>query len=203
MKRLVLFLFLSLLTGCSLFQFTTEDNAAPHLLFQSSLPAIPDRIFISDFKPVIKLDMNLYILEDGSVGKVVFIKGIGDEAWDSLAAESILKWKYSPAHVDNHNVKIWLRQTAEVQLENPEYFILAEIICPTQLEADSIYISLENGIDFNGFTNLPDGDKNVELGKVDIHLFPHNIYTELAYLEKDHYTKPFKYGDNYVIFKKK
>jgi hypothetical protein len=147
--------------------------------------------------------MNLYILEDGSVGQVKFIKGIGDEVWDSLAAESVLKWKYSPAHVDHHNVKIWLRQTAVVQLQNPKYLVLAEIICPTQVEADSIYISLENGKDFNGFTAMPDDDKNVDLGKVDINLFPQNISAELAYLEKDQYTKPLKYGDKYVIFKRK
>ncbi len=203
MKRLIFLLCLVFLAGCSCFQHTTENNTAPQLLFQYPLPAVPNRIFISDFKPVIKIEMNLYILEDGSVGQVKFIKGIGDEVWDSLAAESVLKWKYSPAHVDHHNVKIWLRQTAVVQLQNPKYLVLAEIICPTQVEADSIYISLENGKDFNGFTAMPDDDKNVDLGKVDINLFPQNISAELAYLEKDQYTKPLKYGDKYVIFKRK
>jgi hypothetical protein len=187
------------LSGCSVIQRTTENNYAPQLLVQYPLPTVTGPILKPDFK----IEMNLYIQEDGSVGKVVFIKGSGDNVWDSLAMESVLKWKYSPAHVDHHNVKIWLNQVALVEIQNPKYLMLAEIVCPTLDEADSVYTSLENGKDYNGFTAMPDDDKNIDLGKVDIHLFPHNISSELVYLEKDEYTKPLKFGDSYVIFKRK
>jgi hypothetical protein len=176
-----------------------ENNSAPQLLIQYPLPAVTGTIL----KPYFKIEMNLYIKEDGSVGKVVFVKGSGDKVWDSLAAESVLKWKYSPAHVDHHNVNIWLNQVAVVELQNPKYLALVEIVCPTPEEADSVYVSLKNGNDFDGLKALPDDDKNIDLGKVDIHLFPENIRCELAYLERDQYTKPIKFGDSYVIFKRK
>jgi hypothetical protein len=166
---------------------------------QYPLPIVTRAIY----RPNLKIEMDLLILKDGSVGQVKFIKGSGDKEWDSLAAETILKWKYSPAHVDHHSVKIWIHQVAVVEFQNPKYLVLSEILCPTLEEADSIYTSLENGKDFNGLTAMPDDDKNVDLGKVDIHLFPENISSELVYLEKDQYTKPLKFGDNYVIFKRK
>jgi hypothetical protein len=203
MKRLMLFLFLSLLTGCSLLQQTAENNFAPQLLMQYPLPTITRAIY----RPNLKIEMDLYILEDGSVGKVKFVNGSGDKDWDSLAVESILKWKYSPAHVDHHSVKIWLHQVAVVQYQDPEYLVLAEILCPTLEEADSIYLALQNGKNFDELialkSDLPDKDIACNLGKVNIRLYPGYIFSELSYLEKEQYTKPLKYGDKYVIFMRK
>lgn len=203
MKRLILFLCFGFLTGCSLLQNTTENNFAPQLLLQSPLPAVTHAIA----KPNLKIEMDLLILEDGSVGKVRFITGSGDQVWDSLATESILQWKYSPAHVDHHSVKIWLHQVAVVEFMDPQYVLLAEILCPTLEDADSIYAALENGKNFDELAalhkTLSNYEKNGDLGKVDIHLYPKNIRSEISYLSRDQYTRPLKYGDKYVIFKRK
>ncbi len=203
MKRLVFFLSLIFLTGCSFFQQTTENNFAPQLLMQYPLPVITSSVYKLNFK----IEMDLYIKEDGTVGKVKFVKSSGDKEWDSLAAESILKWKYSPARVDNHSINIWFHQSAVVEYQDPKYLFLSEIICPSLEEADTIYTALENGRNFDELaalqTLLYDHDRAGDLGKIDICLYPKNIRTELSYLEKDQYTKPLKYGDNYVIFKRK
>jgi TonB family protein len=203
MKRFMFFLLLSLLTGCSLLQQTTENNFAPQLLIQSPLPVVTQAIA----RPNLKIEMDLFILKDGSVGKVKLVNGSGDKVWDSLAVETILKWKYSPAQVDHHSVNIWLHQIAIVEYMDPKYLVLAEIICPTVEEADSIYAALENGKNFDDLaafqSALPDHEKNGDLGNVDIRLYPEHIRSELSYLEKDQYTKPLKYGYKYVIFKRK
>jgi hypothetical protein len=203
MKRVIFFICLIFLTGCSLMQQTTENNFAPQLLIQDPLPTVTQQIARSN----LRIEMDLYILEDGSVGQVKFVKGSGDKTWDSLAAETILKWKYSPAHVDHHSVKIWLHQVAIVEYLDPQYVFLAEILCPTLEEADSIYTALNDGKDFNELAALQKDlsglDKNGDLGKVDIRLYPKHIRAEIAYLGRDEYTKPLKYGDRYVIFKRK
>ena len=202
MKRLIFFLGLLFLTGCSMFQPTADNNVAPQLLIQDPLPIVKRDIA----KPNLRIEMDLLILEDGSVGKVNFISGSGDKEWDSLAAKTVLNWKYSPAHVDHHTVKIWMHQVAVVEYADPEYVALAEILCPTLEEADSVYTALENGKDFDELVSMqkaPEGGKIGDLGKVDIRLYPQHIRSELAFLTKDRYTKPLKYGDNYVIFKRK
>jgi hypothetical protein len=203
MKRLMLFLFLSLLTGCAIFQQTAENNIAPQLLMQYPLPALTQ----PSYRPNLKIEMDLYIMEDGSVGKVNLIKGSGDNDWDSLAIKSIFNWKYSPAHVDHHFVKIWLHQEALVQSKYPEYLVLTEILCPTLDNANSIYTALQNGKNFDELSALKsvllDKDTASNLGKVDIHLYPEYIFSELSYLEKEQFTKPLKYGDKYVIFIRK
>ena len=158
-------------------------------------------------RPYFHIEMDLLILPDGSVGKVNLISGSGDNTWDSLATEAILKWKYSPAHVDHHNVKIWMHQVARVEYQGPKYVTLAEILCPTLEEADSVYSDLEKGKSFDDLAALypasPDHEKNGDLGQVDIRLYPEHIRLQLAFLGKDEYTKPLKYGDKYVIFKRK
>jgi hypothetical protein len=203
MKRLIFFLFFSVLTGCSLFQQVTENNFAPQLLILYPLPTLTPAIARLN----LRIEMDLLILEDGSVGQVHFINGSGNKEWDSLAAEAILKWKYSPAHVDHHSVKIWLRQVAIVEYQAPKYLVLSEILCATLGEADSIYAALENGKDFSKLAAmqmaLPNHDKNGDLGKIDIRLYPERIRSELDSLGRDQYTKPLKYGDNYVIFMRK
>jgi hypothetical protein len=141
------------------------------LHIQYPLPDIPSTIHNPDFK----IEMNLYIQEDGSVGKVIVIKSSGDNVWDLLAAESVLKWNYSQTHADHHNIKIWLNQVAIVEFRDPKYLVLTKIICPTLEEADSVYKSLKNGIDFEELTAIFDDDKNVGLVKIDIHLIPQNI----------------------------
>ena len=203
MKRLILFLGLLFLTGCSIFQPTADNNVAPQLLIEYPLPIVTRAIA----RPNLQIEMDLLILEDGSVGKVNLISGSGDKVWDSLAVQTVLKWKYSSAHVDHHNVKIWLHQVALVEYRDPQYVFLAEILCPTLEEADSVYTDLENGKDFDELADLhaalPDHEKNGDIGKVDIRLYPEHIRTQLAYLGKDKYTKPLKYGDKYIIFKRK
>jgi hypothetical protein len=204
MKQLLLFcMFFTFLTGCSMWQETAESNFAPQLLIQYPLPNISQSIA----RPNLRLEMDLLILEDGSVGTVKIINGSGNSIWDSLAAETILKWKYSPAHVDHHNIRIWMRQIAIVEYQDPQYLHLAEILCPTIEEADSIYAALENGKNFDELAalqkTLPDFDKNGDLGNVDIRLYPERIRCTLAFLTRESYTKPLKYGDKYVIFKRK
>ncbi len=200
MKLLFFFLSLVCLWGCSVFQNSTK-NIAPRLLLQQPLPAVSSKM-----QPGLKLSMDLYVKTDGTVGAVKLLNTSGDKNWDSLAIESIKKWQFTPAVVDDKDVGIWMRQTVVIEYMDPQIIPLAEIVCPTLEEADSVYEALDKGNDFGDLAVLHSIAKSKEqkgnLGKIDIRRYPENIRQELIKLQADEYTSPMEYGNNYIILKR-
>lgn len=179
----------------------TTDNVAPKLLMQEPLP--PDS---KSIQANLKLNMDLLINSDGTVGKVRLLNSSGDKEWDSLAINSIRKWKYTPAMINEKPVAIWLRQSAIVAYMDPKFLSLAEIVCPTYEEADSVYNALLTGNDFSKLVakySVSDSkNHNGNIGTVDIRYYPENIRQELISLIDENFTKPLEFGNQFIILKK-
>jgi peptidyl-prolyl cis-trans isomerase C len=89
---------------------------------------------------------------------------------------------------------------------DPQYIKLAEILCISKEEADSVYNVIEQGQNFNELAMRYSVDPSREmggvLGEVNINVFPENIRKALSRININVYTKPIKYGDLYAIFKR-
>jgi hypothetical protein len=187
--------------GCSSMQQMNEGTA-PKLLIQSPLPPFPETLT----RPVFELETVLFIMEDGTVGKTRMLKGSGDATWDSLALSSIRQWRFTPARMDNKPVGSWFHMQSTLRYANPQLMNLAEILCTTEDEADSVYNAIQQGQNFNElamrYSVDPSREMSGMLGEVDINLYPENIRKPLNKLSIDGYTKPLQYGDLYAIFKR-
>jgi parvulin-like peptidyl-prolyl isomerase len=179
-----------------------SDGSAPQLLIQSQLPPIP----VTILKPIFELDVVMFVMEDGTVGKTRMLKGSGDAVWDSLAISSIKQWHFTPARMDNKPVGSWFHMQSILRYADPQYMKLAEILCTSVEEADSVYKVIEQGQNFNELAMRYSVDPSREmggmLGEVNINVFPENIRRPLSKLVMNDYTKPIKYGDLYAIFKR-
>ncbi len=201
MKQAILFFCLCCLVGCSSMPYAT-DASAPQLLIQYPLPPAPE----SMRQPEFQIDMILFILEDGSVGKAKLLKGIDDPTWDTLAVATIKQWRFAPARMDNRPISTWFRLKTTVQSASPVNMSLAEILCTNVDVADSIYELLKQGKDFSElaikYSVSPSRDKKGMLGEVNINIYPENIRKTIGSLLPNDFTKPVKYGDLWAIFKR-
>jgi TonB family protein len=178
------------------------DGSVPKLLIQSPLPPFSETLK----QPVFELETVMFIQEDGSVGKTRMLKGSGDAAWDSLALASMKQWRFTPARMDNKPVGSWFHMQSTLRYANPLHMNLAEILCTTAEEADSVYDAIDKGQNFNElamkYSVDPSREMNGMLGDVDINMYPENIRKSLSKLIINDYTKPIQYGDLYAIFKR-
>jgi TonB family protein len=178
------------------------DEAVPQLLFQYPLPAVPESIKQFSFD----LDMVLFILADGTVDKVRLLKGSDDSKWDTLAVESIKRWRFKSARMNNQPISTWYHLKTTVRYASPQLESLAEILCTTAEEADTVYKALEQGRDFSElamkYSVDPSREMNGILGEVNINMYPEDIRWTLQKLDVNEYTQPIKYGDLYAIFKR-
>lgn len=201
MKRVILFLGVCCLLGCSSMPYVT-DTSIPQLLIQYPLPPVPE----SMTRPEFQIDMILFILEDGSVGKARLLKGVGDESWDTLAVATIKKWRFTAARMENQPISTWYRLKTTVRSAVPVNMTLAEILCTSADVADSVHEALKQGKDFSElavkYSVSPSRDKKGMLGDVNINIYPENIRKILGRLSPNDFTRPAKYGDLYAIFKR-
>ena len=201
MKLLVVLFSLTCLAACSATDQLT-DITLPTLLEQQPLPPIP----VEMTGPQVQLDFELLVAKDGSVLEARLLSGSGDAEWDSAVLLSMRKWKYTPAYYKDKPLKLWLRQSAIVRFVETRCLCLAEISCGSMADADSAYTMLSGGSEFGevvqrysiGSTKESGG----ELGQVSIQQYPKDIQKMLEGLKAGEYTKPVKYNDQYVIFKK-
>ncbi len=153
-----------------------------------------------------RIELKIHVADDGSVPDVLFLDGSGSDEWDSAASTAIRKWKYSPARYQEKPVSIWLHQTAVIQFSEPQYLLLAEILCQTPEEADSAYALLEQGWSFSDvaekYSVASSRGMDGRLGTVNIQIYPQQIKIILARLNREQYTSPIKYGERYAIFKR-
>lgn len=202
MKTLMFLFCLVCLAGCTTFQQTEIGVRQPELLEQTSLPPISGSFYKNNFRLVIRM----LIDEEGKVLNAKFVSGSGNEEWDSMALQSIGNWRFSPALMNNHPVKIWVNQIALVRIQEPVFWSISEILCGTYETAWMVYDSLKAG---GNFADLAEKfsvaqSKNLKgyLGKVDINLYSAPIREKLTRLKDNEFTEPIQYGDRYIIFKK-
>lgn len=198
----VILIFILLLSGCSLFQPTESYIIQPRLLKQTALPPIKQSIFSDSFEFYCEMNIN----EKGDVIKVRIFNQAKDPIWDSLAASSMLNWKFSPAIIDGKPTSIAVRRKFRVVYQNPIYMQLAEIQLNDLELADSVYKLLLGGADFfevaKLFSLTYTSDKNGRLGNVDINFYSDEIQANLKKLDEGGFTKPLKYGELVIIFKR-
>ena len=201
MRLSILLLCIVCFIGCSSMKEIT-DGSVPQVLIQSQLPPFPETLT----RPVFELETVMFIKEDGTVGKTRMLKGSGDAAWDSLVLSSMKQWRFTPARIDNKPVGSWFHMKSTLRNASPQVMNLAEILCTTQEEADSVYNQIEQGQNFNElamrYSVDPSREMNGILGEVNINLYPENIRKPLGKLNVNGYTEPIKYGDLYAIFKR-
>jgi TonB family protein len=200
--RLVIFLLCVVcLVGCSSMK-QAFDPSIPQVLMKHPLPPIPETFSRMAFD----LDVVLFILEDGSISKARLLKGSGDAEWDTLALRSIKQWRFAPAHAGNQPVSTWFHLRTNVRYADLQIMNLAEILCTSSQEADTVYKAIKQGQDFGDlamkYSVDPSREMKGALGDVNINMYPEEINKTLEKLDVNAYTKPIKYGDLYVIFKR-
>lgn len=192
MKPSIILICLIILSGCSSVQ-QTSNNQIPLLLVQHPFPSVP----LSLNKPELLLTADIYIGEDGSVAEVILEKGSGIKSWDSIATEIIRTWQYIPRRIDNKPVACWVHQKMRVIVAEPLIYSLSALLCPSYELADSFYNDLVEGRKFEEIAG-----RHIDIGEVNIYQYSEFIRSSITKLNEGEFTKPIKYDDHYIIFKR-
>lgn len=203
MKALYLFLLAIVLwCGCASIQPQELPDKLPHLIEQEPFP--PMSYAISKTHP--EFDLKLQIEDNGEVLQAEILNPTGDAEWDSMAIQRIGKWRFSPAILAGHPIRMWVRIRAYVRTEEPRTMGLAEFVCIDPRLADSVYALLLSGEDFGRLVSLLSISKskanNGDLGQVDIHRYAQGVQKTLLQLKENEITEPLAMGQQYVIFKR-
>jgi parvulin-like peptidyl-prolyl isomerase len=202
MKKII-FVFLFFITsGCTVFQPGETTLIQPKLLKQSELPPLKETLFSNSFEFYCEMQINT----NGDVERAKILTGTGDAVWDSLAALSLLEWKYTPAIYDGHPIKLVVRRKIKVVFVEPKVFSIAEIQLDYLDDADSVYRALLNGADFTSlvliYSTSNSRANNGFIGNVNVKHFSEEISFAISQLKEGEFTKPLSYGEHYVIFKR-
>lgn len=202
MKKNIFIYLVFIIAGCSFFKPEDTTVTQPKLLKQSSLPPLTESIYNDKFEFICEMLVNT----NGDVERAKLLTRSGDATWDSLALLSLLKWKYSPAMLEDHPIKMLVRSKIIVLFSQPIIISLTEIELKNQAQADSVYNALMSGADFtelvSKYSISSSRNNKGLLGEVNVKLFSKNISTVLAELDEDEFTKPLSYGDHFIIFKR-
>jgi len=190
-----------ILGGCATVEQAFVPDTLPQLIRQEPLPLWPFRTVADE----VTLDIKIRIGSDGSVRDVSFLTPSLNEEWNVLALQTMRGWKFSPAIVNGRAIPLWIRQTIHLRFEEASYLRLAEIVCPDEQTADSVYALLDGGAPFDSlarvFSISESRSQGGFLGDVDLRTFPLFVRRELQNIRTDHITSPIMLGRNYVIFK--
>jgi TonB family protein len=191
-----------LLCGCATFELPDTSYSLPEVTYRSSLPPWP---FHSD-NVSLNMTFRIHVAVDGTVNGAIIETPSGSKEWDSLASAEVRKWRYSPALMNGQPAALWLRQTITMRFDKPLYMKIAELTCPEETLADSVYAMLLAGVSFDSlarqFSVSDSRDRGGVVGEVDLHTLPLHISKEVATLHKGEITKPLKLGRQYVIYKR-
>lgn len=192
----------TLLFSCSSMQMTGDEITGPELIDQYPLPPLPSSIQ----EPSITINLKLYISKDGSVQNVIVNDGRVDKKWISLAKESILKWKYLPAHVNNKPVNIWIFQRTIINIVPPKFLSLAEMKFDSLDTAQKVYSLLKEKKSFEelarNYSLLSAGKLSGQPAKVNVMNYSTEIRNKILELKYDEFTAPLKFNGKYIIFKR-
>jgi len=203
MKAVLLLILASIVAcGCATTQPVELPDKLPHLIEQEPFPPMSEAIS----KTHLQFDIRLQVAEDGSVSRAQLLDLTGDPQWDSIAQNQITKWKFSPAVHNGKAISMWVNIIARVKFQEPLLMRLAEIVCPNQAMADSLYGLLRNGQHFDllaaSFSIAPSKDKGGDLGTLDLCRYGEDVRRTIARLHENGYTEPIALGERFVIFKR-
>ncbi|MBF8295383.1 MAG: PpiC protein [Bacteroidetes bacterium] len=191
-----------LLCGCATFEPPDPSQSLPEVVYQSSLPPWP----FHTNKVSLNMTFRIHIAADGTVNKAIIETPSGSKEWDALAIAQVRKWRYSPALMNGQPAALWLRQTITLHFDEPLYMKIAELTCPQETLADSLYALLLAGASFDSlarqFSVSDSRTRGGVVGEMDVHTLPARISREVATLHGGEFTKPLKLGRQYVIYKR-
>lgn len=201
MKYLITFLFMVLI-GCSATQHISVPIEQPELISTAPLPPLASVSYAGG----LNLRVMLHVMEDGTIADARLLESSGDSEWDSLALQSMKKWRYTPALRDGVPVDLWVRQLIVVQVQEPIILKLGELVSSNEHKADSLYTLLQNGADFDTLVKqtpgIPSHGQSGFRGAVDIATYPRHVRDQLKKLRLDEFTRPIRVGLNYVIYRR-
>jgi len=193
---------LLLLSGCTAPPTEIRIDRYPLLITSSPLPPPPGWYQRNE----LVLEVRLYVAADGSVRELSWIESSNDREWDAKAEQAILTWKYAPAMEGGKPVGLWVRNTVRVRFEEPVVFPLAEIVCPTKELADSVYVQLRAGAEFETLAKAvsigPERSAGGYRGMTNIGTFPTAVRDVLRELREGEITKPLPLGEWFVIYRR-
>ena len=192
-----------LFVGCASSTLPTYLDQTPQLVETTALPPLPTSVVL---KKEVTLEVKLHVGQDGSVRDLVWLASSRNREWDSLAAQRIMTWKYTPASKDGKNIPVWVRQSVKVVTVDIETLLLAEIVSTDSAAADSVYAMLKAGADFEEMARKYSTSSTAELGgymgKVSLSVFPLAVRDQLSRLQEQDFTAPLRVGDSFVIYKR-
>ncbi len=199
-NRIIILILLML--GCAPFPERVETPAAPSVIHLSPLPPLTELSQVA--KP--ELSVIFLIREDGTVEDVRLLSTSGDPEWDNAAVDSLRKWRFTSAKDDRDVGKRWIRYRIRIEIAEPVYLTLGEIVAFSKDEADSIYQLLRRGMDFLTIAHQIREDTNQPFGRfvgtVDIAQYPEHVRNQLRKLRVNQFTRTIEFGDTFIIFKR-
>lgn len=199
--RLPLVVFALLFTSCSAPEQALLQDKLPQLILQDPLPAVDSFV-----EKHLRIDLRLLIDKEGNVAYVEFVSPAVNAVWDSLARQTMYRWKFSPALAKGKPTRVWMRFPVLVRFTEPRIMELAEIVCESASSADSLYSLLHSGEDFSrlakGHSRSVSASDGGRLGKVNIRRYPDDVQTTLSSLRDGSFTSPIHLGNHFIIFKR-
>jgi len=186
------------LIGCVSSEETTTPDGLPEVISLAPLPPLAQR--------ELKLKVLFLVLNDGAVADVRLRGTSGDPHWDTLASESMRQWLFTPAVHDSSPNGRWIQKRIVVEAETPVVMTLGEIVVSGKEQADSLYLLLKRGVDFDSLAGLSlkgsSGKLSKFLGTIDIVMYPKHVRDELRKLDVNEITRPLRLGADYIIYKR-
>jgi hypothetical protein len=190
-----------LFAGCTATRVTTEPDPQTELISLSSLPMLTTATAFGA-----RLIVMFHVMPDGVPKEVVFVRPSGDASWDGPAIDSMMQWRFTPITGEKEKVDRWIRYAIVVQVQEPTIMRLAEIVTPSRRKADSLYVLLKKGADFESLAKTALSGAADEYWKpaepMNLARFPGHVREALCPLRSDDVSEPIRIGLNFVIFKK-
>jgi TonB family protein len=201
MKTIIL-LSILLLAGCPPVPDHTVITPPSNIEYMTTVPPVTNIAHGG------KLELTVYflVLKNGTVEEVSMQTKSGDPRWDSAVVDSLKRWRFVALPDESPLNSRWLRYTIHVEIAEPVFMNLGEIIALNRTEADSLYLLLRQGVEFTALAQQHREGTTEEVGKmlgtVNISQYPEYVRKELVRLRVCRFTRPIQVGDMYIIYKR-
>jgi TonB family protein len=193
---------LLLFAGCTAPNRAIAPEPDTELILLTPLP--PLSTYATGFG--VKLRVLFHVLPDGSTKEVSYLRSSGDPEWDRSAADSLIRWRFTPVTGNMEPADRWIRYAIVVQAQEPVVMQLAEMVIPSQAKADSLFALLKDGADYDSLCvrALKGGTEGSwkAAESVNIARYPGHVREALCGMRPDQVVGPIRIGLNYVIFKR-
>lgn len=181
-----------------------------HCATQRDLHPIVDRTELPDFKGEtgsgeLNLEVLFYINADGTVENVRMMNTSGDSRWDSMAVDSMKKWRVEAPPANSNGITV--RKNIKVDLLPSEIINLGILVARSENGAEILHNRLRAGISFNRMVRQASESSSLiregyYLEDVDTADFPVNISRILLDLDTGEFSRPVVWEGKFVIFRR-